>query len=183
MTPISTYYKGFRFRSRLEARWAICLDFLGWEWEYEPEGYEFSDGTRYLPDFRLKCAPTMPNNPANVAWAKGPWWIEVKRSDPTALEIDLARSLSKEGGGCVAFAIGNPCPYTLGSGLPVVGGISNFEYEKYGVGLTTWFRKRWGHPCYQPADEPAVQDVVACAAATSARFEFGETGPTNWGTV
>ena len=52
--PIETIYKGYRFRSRLEARWAVFFDALGVEYEYEPEGYEFDDGTRYLPDFQLK---------------------------------------------------------------------------------------------------------------------------------
>lgn len=49
---IETRYKGYRFRSRLEARWAVVLDHLGIEWEYEPEGYETSAGW-YLPDFRI----------------------------------------------------------------------------------------------------------------------------------
>ena len=30
---IETKYKGFRFRSRLEARWAVFFDALGIEWE------------------------------------------------------------------------------------------------------------------------------------------------------
>lgn len=48
--PIETRYKGYRFRSRLEARWAVFFDALGLPWQYEPEG--FHDGkTRYLPDF------------------------------------------------------------------------------------------------------------------------------------
>ncbi len=51
--PIETIYKGYRFRSRLEARWAVFFDSLGIKWEYEPEGIEFDDGTRYLPDFYL----------------------------------------------------------------------------------------------------------------------------------
>jgi hypothetical protein len=51
--PIETTHDGYRFRSRLEARWAIFLDSLGLEYVYEPEGYEFPDGTRYLPDFWL----------------------------------------------------------------------------------------------------------------------------------
>lgn len=53
MKPIETRYKGYRFRSRLEARWAVFFDALGIEWEYEPEGFELDDGTRYLPDFLL----------------------------------------------------------------------------------------------------------------------------------
>jgi hypothetical protein len=60
MTPIKaieTQYKGYRFRSRLEARWAVFFDTLGLEWEYEKEGYETILG-RYLPDFyfpKLDC--------------------------------------------------------------------------------------------------------------------------------
>lgn len=50
---IETYYNGYRFRSRLEARWAVFFDALGIKYEYEPEGYELSDGSKYLPDFYL----------------------------------------------------------------------------------------------------------------------------------
>lgn len=51
--PIETVYKGYRFRSRLEARWAVFFDSLGIHYEYEPEGFELKDGSRYLPDFYL----------------------------------------------------------------------------------------------------------------------------------
>lgn len=50
---IETYYNGYRFRSRLEARWAVFFDLTGIEYEYEPEGIVLSDGTLYLPDFYL----------------------------------------------------------------------------------------------------------------------------------
>ena len=50
--PIETFYNGYRFRSRLEARWAVFFDAAGIKYEYESEGYEF-DGERYLPDFYL----------------------------------------------------------------------------------------------------------------------------------
>src|SRR5690554_2670423 len=50
---IETGYKGYRFRSRLEARWAVYFDALGLEWDYEPEGFHLSDGRMYLPDFRV----------------------------------------------------------------------------------------------------------------------------------
>lgn len=49
--PIQTYYKGYCFRSRLEARWAVFFDACGVKWEYEPEGYDLGDGVLYLPDF------------------------------------------------------------------------------------------------------------------------------------
>ena len=51
--PIETIYNGYRFRSRLEARWAVFFDALGVKYEYEPEGFKLSDGTLYLPDFYL----------------------------------------------------------------------------------------------------------------------------------
>jgi len=53
MKAIQTSYKGYRFRSRLEARWAVFFDALGIKWEYEPEGFELGFCERYLPDFFL----------------------------------------------------------------------------------------------------------------------------------
>ena len=50
---IETSYKGYRFRSRLEARWAVFFDALGAEWEYEKEGYDLGEHGLYLPDFWL----------------------------------------------------------------------------------------------------------------------------------
>ena len=71
--PIETKYKGYSFRSRLEARWAVFFEELGIKYLYEHEGYDlteinkdpafFVDGdsgprlrpdeTWYLPDFYL----------------------------------------------------------------------------------------------------------------------------------
>jgi hypothetical protein len=55
---IETFYRGIRFRSRLEARWAKLFSELGIDWMYETEGYNIAlkDGThiRYLPDFVLR---------------------------------------------------------------------------------------------------------------------------------
>ncbi len=49
---IETAYKGYRFRSRLEARWAVFFDALKIKWQYELEGFAL-DGIYYLPDFFL----------------------------------------------------------------------------------------------------------------------------------
>lgn len=68
---IETEYAGCRFRSRLEARWAVAFDHLGIEWEHEPEGFETSAG-RYLPDFRLN------GNKITPGWSG---WFEVKPPD------------------------------------------------------------------------------------------------------
>lgn len=63
--PIETFYNGYRFRSRLEARWAVFFDALGLAYHYEPEGFLLDDGTPYLPDFFLP------------AWHA---WVEIKPS-------------------------------------------------------------------------------------------------------
>lgn len=49
---IQTKYRGYHFRSRLEARWAVFFDAAHMKWEYEPEGFSV-DGVPYLPDFYL----------------------------------------------------------------------------------------------------------------------------------
>jgi len=54
MKAIETEWKGYRFRSRLEARYAVLFEHLGLNWDYEPQGYELQDGRRYLPDFLLR---------------------------------------------------------------------------------------------------------------------------------
>lgn len=45
---IETKFKGYTFRSRLEARWAATFELLGWEWDYEPV-----DFNGWLPDFAI----------------------------------------------------------------------------------------------------------------------------------
>lgn len=68
--PIETIYKGYRFRSRLEARWAVFFDACGnVEWEYEPEGFVLPGGLTYLPDFLI-------HNHAGRGGEK--LWVEVK---------------------------------------------------------------------------------------------------------
>lgn len=51
--PIETRYKGYRFRSRLEARWAVFFDNMGLRWRYEVEGFDLGERGWYLPDFYL----------------------------------------------------------------------------------------------------------------------------------
>jgi hypothetical protein len=53
ITPIETEYNGCKYRSRLEARWAVFFDSLNISFEYEKEGFDI-DGERYLPDFWIK---------------------------------------------------------------------------------------------------------------------------------
>ena len=69
--PIQTEYKGYKFRSRLEARWAVFFDACGVDWEYEPEGYDLGEGVYYLPDFLLHDVKLRHNSCADL-------YIEVK---------------------------------------------------------------------------------------------------------
>ena len=52
INAIETRFNGYRFRSRLEARWAVFFSAVGLEYEYEMEGYEM-DEVKYLPDFYI----------------------------------------------------------------------------------------------------------------------------------
>lgn len=53
IAAIETHWNGFRFRSRLEARWAVFLSEMGVEFSYEPEGFDLGAEGWYLPDFQL----------------------------------------------------------------------------------------------------------------------------------
>ncbi len=72
---IPTHYRGVDFRSRLEARWAIWMDSLRIQWEYERDGFEDEHGLRYLPDFYL---------------TKAKCYLEIKPVEPDAGEIRKA---------------------------------------------------------------------------------------------
>lgn len=53
---IETIYpwpNGNRYRSRLEARFAVFLDKMDIPFTYEEEGYDLGDDLWYLPDFRI----------------------------------------------------------------------------------------------------------------------------------
>ena len=92
MQPITTTYKGFRFRSRLEARWAVFLDALGADWSYEVEGFDLA-GVWYLPDFLVKDW--------NV-------WLEVKGPPATEEEKHKCRLLAAQSGRRVLLLSGEP---------------------------------------------------------------------------
>ena len=90
--PIETHYKGYRFRSRLEARWAVFFETLRTKWIYEPEGFELGNGIRYLPDFFL---PEI----------LGGVYAEVK---PDGGDFSKATISAKETGGVVWMCEGMP---------------------------------------------------------------------------
>ena len=107
MKAIETVWRGYRFRSRLEARWAVWLQSIGARWEYEKEGFDL-DGERYLPDFWI------PFSPARVYAAGFPpvagYWLEIKPLPLNKRESDVLIKLA-HGSRHHAFAfVGNPWP-------------------------------------------------------------------------
>jgi hypothetical protein len=94
MLIIPTHYNGIKYRSRSEARWAVVFDALGWNYEYEIEGYSLSTG-RYLPDFYL---------PQHRAF------FEVKGEKPNRREKKLADELAMATEKIVIVSHGPPNP-------------------------------------------------------------------------
>jgi hypothetical protein len=90
---LPVWYKGYRYRSRSEGRWAVFMDTIGIDFEYEPQGFKLEDGTCYLPDFRL------------------PWcnmWAEVKPTDPTPEERRKCELTVLGTGGTFLYLAGTP---------------------------------------------------------------------------
>jgi hypothetical protein len=178
INAIETCYQGYRFRSRLEARWAIFFDSLGIKWEYEIEGFILTNGRKYLPDFYLP------------KFCEG-LWVEVK---PVGGDFSVAKRFAKE----------NKCSILLAEGTPdlVVYGFYDGKQDEDG---SFGEEARDGDACFDDkylpggrnADEHRMfywtglnpmDDVWnksdydgsslifrAVTAARSARFEHGET--------
>lgn len=108
--PIETYYNGYRFRSRLEARWAVFFDEVGIEYEYEMEGYTFNKNVYYLPDFYLPSLKTFveikPHGSCEIAFKDGKYV-------PTFSDVDEKKILSAmhempNGKTCFLIVCGDP---------------------------------------------------------------------------
>jgi hypothetical protein len=168
---IETRYKGYRFRSRLEARWAVFFDTCGIEWKYEPEGYDLSkygpslncqhgiDIGCYLPDFFLPKTST---------------WLEIKPCLPEihfgcTLEEDKLCALALHTGQTAVMFFGPPDDDTPAS----VAWPNECEYNE---GCSDWAKvsRHQYFYIFQIADFPICLDGIK--AAKSARFEFGERG-------
>lgn len=97
--PIETYWHGYRFRSRSEARWAVFMTSLGVRFEYEPEGFDLGEAGKYLPDFwlpELDC------------------WLEIKSHKPDESESKKAGALAAATNKCVFVLFGYfECPTDL----------------------------------------------------------------------
>jgi len=180
LRPIETRYAGCRFRSRLEARWAVFFDHMGIPWNYEPQGYVLADGRRYLPDFYLPEPAT---------------WVEVKGSN-NQLDVNMFRRaaqdlprLAPEAGeiGPKLLLLGPiPRPHTFDWGW--IGGSPRYHGQgtvlhRWGFGPYHKNRRPWwlsgpvARETVKPELEPSEHGCHdAYKAAASARFEHGENG-------
>lgn len=186
--PIETRYNGYRFRSRLEARWAVFFDTLGVDYEYEPEGFELPNGEKYLPDFRLKCWGTR----GDVIEVPYPLYVEVK-GEMTERDAEKIRLFSQQFPVLVVGAI--PAVNTFNDSFD--GYIFNsydrmngtsicpFNYETidgdhfaaYPAATSDGKFFLWGDDynyIYCDKAEQEAKIVNAYKAARSARFEYGE---------
>lgn len=80
---IPTEYKGYCFRSRLEATWAAFFDGLGWKWQYEPIGCN-----GYIPDFILQFPFAPLAVEVKPALEFGQLWNHTERIERSGLEYD-----------------------------------------------------------------------------------------------
>ena len=182
---IETVYAGYRFRSRLEARWAVFFDSMGWKWEYEPEGFDLPSGW-YLPDFKV----FYPDGFCH--------WFECKGDLKGIRETDWKRMLEFDEEEVLTVLDGVPAlrmycrPRDLlaitppGMRHPSQEFIpESWAFDHKRMGSTLWSSK--GRPWWDwhdnyfedyhnSWDRPAVEEMWrAVIAARSARFEHGET--------
>jgi len=165
LKAIETRYRGYRFRSRLEARWAVYFDTIGLRWEYEPQGFKFACGP-YLPDFWLPQVEM---------------WAEVKPVEFTSEEMARVCALATESRHPVLMLVGVPdlIPYWAHEGdypddhdcPPTMDYILSNGYLDEGR-----FFGSTGMSRGERIDPRFFSDVArAVEAARSARFEHGET--------
>ena len=92
---IETRFRGYHFRSRLEARWYVFFEALALRAEYEPQGFVTSSGA-YLPDFFVN------------EWRM---WVEIK---PWLAQTELSahcakiRAVEKATSQCALVVYGPP---------------------------------------------------------------------------
>ncbi|MDD5049632.1 MAG: hypothetical protein PHH49_08570 [Candidatus Omnitrophica bacterium] len=163
---IETRYRGYRFRSRLEARWAVYFDELGLKWEYEMEGFDLGEAGYYLPDFWLPQVRM---------------WAEVKANDFNDAENTKARALAEATGRPVLRLVGPPDFKTyLAWEPPMEDWMEEYDYlismyHNYPTDEHRFYSNSGYIPCWNFEGEWPDSGVRrAIEKSRSARFEHGE---------
>lgn len=111
--PLETHYAGFRFRSRMEARWAVFMDALSIPYQYEPEAYQTKAG-KYLPDFYIPHIDM---------------FMEVKSPEAGERDYNKIRGLTRITGKSVAVVCSPPSIPSFGGGVSEFTIFGTFLYE------------------------------------------------------
>jgi hypothetical protein len=166
LRPIETRYAGYRFRSRLEARWAVFFDALGIKWDYEPQGYHLKGNRHYLPDFWLPQVSM---------------FAEIKGQVFSDEERECCRLLAEASGHSVLMLDGLPelrsywaySPPGIEPECPLLLDYELAEGHRYWETENRFYS--WCGPSW-PEVEWYQNDLgsLAVDAARSARFEHGE---------
>lgn len=182
MKAIETTYKGYRFRSRLEARWAVFLDALGAQWSYEHEGFDLN-GTWYLPDFwvddwdcwievkgkdasdeeRRKCALLARASNKNVLLLSGDPWTEGNKNQ-YAITLYGREEADQSGTSGWEFGEGRRCAQEIW-----------LVSDEYGA-FTLKPMPHERDDKYPLSGQSAGSIVTALSAARGAQFEHGKSG-------
>jgi hypothetical protein len=186
--PIQTRYQGYNFRSRLEARWAVFFDALNINWEYESEGYVLPNGKNYLPDFYLpqvnmyvevkpkigfdeialsKCKELVMSLKCGILLAEG-----MPGSTPVINGYEYGEQLYEDDG---TYINPNPDEYIA----------AKYQYHlwnphNYHQCEGRFYNDPGWYPNYVYYMDEIYKNIINEAAnkAKSARFEFGQNGPT-----
>ena len=167
LKAIETVYKGYRFRSRLEARWAVFFDTLGLKWDYEIEGFDLGEVGKYLPDFRVRYPGRRPGEEES-------YWVEIKPDCPLTPDVRHVVFAQEVGTLILVF------------GVPDARFYSAYDHDDHKHAwlddtFLVWSSK--GRPWWYASDtdlqiycteDPAYMRAVL--AARGARFEHGENG-------
>ena len=172
--PIETKYNGFRFRSRLEARWAVFFDMIGLKYEYEVEGFEMN-GIRYLPGFYI---PSLDR------------WFEIKGKPLSVYEMKKCEEFcfNKDNENIkVSVLVGSPEAVKIDAFAGIMEYVWEWPSEKHPENVRFLapeelsekeYYSRFMHGLWVVHDVTEEELAAAAVAAREARFEFGETPST-----
>jgi len=170
---IETRYRGYRFRSRLEARWATFFDYLGCAWEYEKEGYVLPNGDRYLPDFWVSNVGLR-----STLIEDSGIWVEIKPIEPSEPEMERCASLGEltQKGVVLFYGLPGERPDDWGYELWPTWDYPMTFCRCYECGrMKVEFpvgKYMYCESCGEWCDDEHTAIIAACAAARAARFEF-----------
>ncbi len=161
LAPIETVWQGWRFRSRLEARWAVFFTALNLGFIYEMEGFDLGAAGWYLPDFWLPLVKM---------------WGEVKPVPFDLAERHKCAELSRQSGYPCLLLVGVPAMRSYWAILPT-GELIDFAISNY-HGCPQREYRFWASLGFDETDERFgimfgdMEDAANGAKAT--RFEHAE---------